>query len=54
METNLDCASLKQMDFILVTNDVKSDWFEDDKKTPRFELLKEFHEKANKSICFFL
>ena len=49
----LDCASSKQMDFVLVTNDVKSDWFEDDKKTPRFELLKEFHEKANKSIWFF-
>ena len=49
----LDCASSKQRDFVLVTNDVKSDWFEDDKKTPRFELLKEFHEKANKNIWFF-
>ena len=43
----------KQKDFILVTNDVKPDWFEDDKKTPRFELLKEFHEQANKSIWLF-
>ena len=49
----LECASSKQKDFILVTNDVKPDWFEDDKKTPRFELLKEFHEQANKSIWLF-
>lgn len=46
----LDCAAKKQKDFILVTNDVKIDWFEEDKKTPRFELLKEFNGKANKSI----
>ena len=49
----LECASSKQKDFILVTNDVKPDWFEEDKKTPRFELLKEFHEQANKSIWLF-
>ena len=49
----LEYASLKQKDFILVTNDLKPDWFEGDKKTPRFELLKEFHEQANKSIWLF-
>lgn len=32
----LECASSKQKDFILVTNDVKPDWFEDDKKNTSF------------------
>lgn len=46
----LDCAKSKQKDFIFVTNDVKIDWYEEDKRTPRFELLKEFREQANKRI----
>lgn len=46
----LDYAHKQRKDFILVTNDLKNDWFEEDKETPRFELLKEFNEKANKSI----
>lgn len=46
----LDFAAIRQKDFILVTNDSKNDWFDEDKITPRFELLKEFNEKANKSI----
>lgn len=33
-----------------ITNDVKIDWYEEDKRTPRFELLKEFREQANKRI----
>lgn len=49
----LDYAGKKRQDFILVTNDVKEDWFEEDKKTPRFELLKEFNEKANTNIWLF-
>jgi len=46
----LDCAKSKQKDFIFVTNDVKIDWYEEDKRTPRFELLKEFREQENKRI----
>lgn len=46
----LDYAHSQRKDFILVTNDVKSDWFEEDRETPRFELLKEFNGIANKSI----
>ena len=46
----LDHAASQQRDFILVTNDVKIDWFEEYKKTPRYELLREFNGKANKSI----
>lgn len=46
----IDCAKSKQKDFIFVTNDVKIDWYEEDKRTPRFELLKEFREQANKRI----
>ena len=34
---------------ILVTNDTKEDWFEKDKKTPRFELLKEFNSLTRKA-----
>lgn len=46
----LDYASSHQKNFILVTNDAKNDWFEEDKITPRYELLKEFNGQANKSI----
>lgn len=46
----LDHFKKKQSDCILVTNDVKNDWFEIDKRTPRFELLKEFNAQSNKSI----
>lgn len=43
-------SSKSKKDVILVTNDTKEDWFEEDKKTPRFELLKEFNSVTGKSI----
>ena len=47
----LKYASTKpKKDIVLVSNDVKNDWFEEDKKTPRFELLKEFNSLTGKSI----
>lgn len=46
----LDYAKKQQKDFILVTNDAKNDWFEEDKTTPRFELLKEFNSQSQKTI----
>lgn len=45
-------AKQSKKDFILVINDLKEDWFEKDKKNPRYELLKEFHTEAGKSIWF--
>ena len=45
-------AKQNKKDFILVINDLKEDWFEKDKKNPRYELLKEFHAEAGKSIWF--
>lgn len=46
----LEYAKNSTKDAIFVINDVKEDWFESDKKTPRFELLKEFNSKTQKSI----
>lgn len=46
----LDYIKKKKTDAIFVINDVKEDWFDSDKKTPRFELLKEFNSETQKSI----
>lgn len=43
-------ANKSKKGVILVINDVKEDWFEDDKKTPRYELLREFNTLVNKPI----
>lgn len=43
-------ANKSKKGIILVINDVKEDWFEDDKKTPRYELLREFNTVVNKPI----
>lgn len=43
--------SKSKKDILLITNDAKEDWIEqEDKKTPRFELLKEFNSETGKSI----
>lgn len=46
----LEYTKVNKKDCILVINDVKEDWFENDKKTPRYELLREFNSTANKFI----
>lgn len=46
----LNYARENQKNVILITNDVKVDWFDSTQNAPRFELLKEFNEQAN---CFF-
>lgn len=42
--------SKPKKDILLITNDKKEDWFEDNKLTPRFELLKEFNSLTGKNI----
>ena len=44
----LQMAEDRKKDVILVTNDVKVDWWDKEQKAPCFELLKEFHSKTGK------
>lgn len=46
-------ANKQRKDFILVSNDVKSDWYDLEQSAPRFELLKEFNAQANKVFWMF-
>lgn len=44
----LHMAKERNVDVFLVTNDVKEDWADKEKKAPRFELLKEFNSYTTK------
>ncbi|MGN0151046.1 MAG: PIN-like domain-containing protein [Wujia sp.] len=44
----LQMAKDRKKDVILVTNDVKADWWDKEQKAPCFELLKEFHSTTGK------
>ena len=46
----LDYATKQHRDVLLITNDTKEDWYDETLNSPRFELLKEFHEHTK---CFF-
>jgi len=49
----LQHANKQRKDFILVSNDVKPDWYDSEQDAPRFELLKEFNAQANKVFWMF-
>lgn len=46
----LDIGKEKQLDILLVINDVKEDWWDKEKDSPRFELLKEYASVTGKKI----
>lgn len=46
----LNNAKTTQTNYLLIINDLKEDWFETDKETPRYELLREFNSFSNQSI----
>lgn len=47
-------AKKKQKSVIFVCNDVKKDWYDQEKaKTPRFELLKEFNSVTGKKVWLY-
>lgn len=46
-------AKDKKRDVILITNDVKEDWYDIDTQAPRFELLKEFNSETGKNFWTF-
>ncbi len=43
-------AKKKKKDVLLITNDVKEDWFDLETQAPRFELLKEFNSETGRKI----
>lgn len=46
----IDFAKTKKKDILLITNDVKEDWFDKEQSAPRFELLKEFRTTTSKTF----
>jgi len=46
----LQMAEKKNKDVVLISNDVKSDWWDEEQKAPRYELLKEFESKTKKNF----
>lgn len=46
-------AKEKKEDVLLITNDVKEDWYDISTRAPRFELLKEFNSETGKNFWTF-
>lgn len=46
-------AKKRKKDVLLITNDVKEDWFDANIQAPRFELLKEFNSETGKHFWAF-